>query len=176
MRDDKAFVERAKARDLDKYADYLFGQVKELLTDFGRIDTLFLDYSFPAERQGPERVEVRKAHQADPRAPAGIIVNDRLDLLDVPGGWTTARPSSSCPGMGQRRRPARPLGDLPDVLRLLGLPSRRVELEVVRQLIVMLIETVSKGGNLLLNVGPTARGTFDARALERLSGIGRGWT
>jgi alpha-L-fucosidase len=36
----------------------------------------------------------------------------------------------------------------------------------------MLIETVSKGGNLLLNVGPTARGTFDDRAKERLEGIG----
>ena len=36
----------------------------------------------------------------------------------------------------------------------------------------MLIETVSKGGNLLLNVGPTARGTFDARATARLEGIG----
>jgi alpha-L-fucosidase len=43
----------------------------------------------------------------------------------------------------------------------------------VRQLVVMLIETVSKGGNLLLNVGPTARGTFDDRAKERLEGIGR---
>jgi len=32
---------------------------------------------------------------------------------------------------------------------------------------------VSKGGNLLLNVGPTARGEFDARALDRLAGIGR---
>jgi alpha-L-fucosidase len=38
---------------------------------------------------------------------------------------------------------------------------------------MMLAETVSKGGNLLLNVGPTARGTFDGRALERLQGIGR---
>ncbi len=37
----------------------------------------------------------------------------------------------------------------------------------------MLIETVSKGGNLLLNVGgPTARGVFDERADERLDGIG----
>jgi alpha-L-fucosidase len=43
----------------------------------------------------------------------------------------------------------------------------------VRQLIVMLAETVSKGGNLLLNVGPTGRGTFDDRALERLEGMGR---
>jgi alpha-L-fucosidase len=36
----------------------------------------------------------------------------------------------------------------------------------------MLIDTVSKGGNLLLNVGPTARGEFDERALSRLSGMG----
>ena len=32
-------------------------------------------------------------------------------------------------------------------------------------------ETVSKGGNLLLNVGPTARGVFDERAIERLNGL-----
>ena len=36
----------------------------------------------------------------------------------------------------------------------------------------MLIDTVSKGGNLLLNVGPTGRGEFDARALDRLAGMG----
>jgi alpha-L-fucosidase len=39
-------------------------------------------------------------------------------------------------------------------------------------LIQLLIDSVSKGGNLLLNVGPTARGEFDARALDRLTGIG----
>jgi alpha-L-fucosidase len=43
----------------------------------------------------------------------------------------------------------------------------------VRQLVVMLIETTSKGGNLLLNAGPTARGIFDERANERLDGIAR---
>ena len=36
----------------------------------------------------------------------------------------------------------------------------------------MLIESVSKGGNLLLNVGPTARGTFDERAQSALSNMG----
>jgi alpha-L-fucosidase len=36
----------------------------------------------------------------------------------------------------------------------------------------MLIDTVSKGGNLLLNVGPTGRGEFDERALSRLQSMG----
>ena len=42
----------------------------------------------------------------------------------------------------------------------------------VDMLVKMLIDTVSKGGNLLLNVGPNARGEFEPRALERLRGIG----
>jgi alpha-L-fucosidase len=36
----------------------------------------------------------------------------------------------------------------------------------------LLIESVSKGGNLLLNVGPTARGLFDYRAQDRLKAMG----
>jgi len=42
------------------------------------------------------------------------------------------------------------------------------------QLIRMLINTVSCGGNLLMNVGPTSRGTFDQRALDAL-GAYRDW-
>ena len=40
------------------------------------------------------------------------------------------------------------------------------------QLLELLIESVSKGGNLLLNVGPTARGVFDYRAQDRLKAMG----
>ena len=39
-------------------------------------------------------------------------------------------------------------------------------------MLVLLIESVSKGGNLLLNVGPTARGTFDQRADYALTEMG----
>jgi len=42
----------------------------------------------------------------------------------------------------------------------------------VDMLVRMLVDTVSKGGNLLLNVGPNARGEFEPRAIERLRGIG----
>ena len=39
-------------------------------------------------------------------------------------------------------------------------------------LVRMLVDGVSKNGNLLLNVGPTARGNFDPRAVRALQGIG----
>jgi alpha-L-fucosidase len=39
-------------------------------------------------------------------------------------------------------------------------------------LVQILIDSVAKGGNLLLNVGPTARGEFDPQARETLAEIG----
>ena len=36
----------------------------------------------------------------------------------------------------------------------------------------MLVETASKGGNLLLNVGPTGEGLVPPESVERLNGIG----
>jgi alpha-L-fucosidase len=175
MREDKAFVEKAKGRDLPKYAEYLHGQVREILTGFGRIDTLFMDYSFPGpggkgrNEWGSEKL-IRMIRELQP----GIIVNDRLDLLDVPGGWDYRTPEQYMPREwvtvdGQQV----PWETCQTFSGSWGYHRDESSWKSVRQLVIMLIETVSKGGNLLLNVGPTARGTFDGRALERLQGIGR---
>jgi alpha-L-fucosidase len=174
MRDDPAFVEKAKGRDLGKYADYLFGQVRELLTGFGPIDTLFFDYSFPGAG-GKGRNEwrserlIRLVRELQP----GIIVNDRLDLLDVPGGWDYRTPEQFMPreGILVDGRPV-PWETCQTFSGSWGYHRDEAAWKSARQLVVMLIETVSKGGNLLLNVGPTARGSFDERALERLRAIG----
>ena len=40
-------------------------------------------------------------------------------------------------------------------------------------MIELLVHTVSFGGNLIMNVGPTARGEFDERAQDRLAAFGR---
>jgi alpha-L-fucosidase len=56
-----------------------------------------------------------------------------------------------------------------------GYDRDNLDWKSVDMLVQMLIDTVSKGGNLLLNVGPTGRGQFDPRALETLAGIGK-WT
>ncbi|MCX6986252.1 MAG: alpha-L-fucosidase, partial [Lentisphaerae bacterium] len=49
QRDDKAFREREKNRDVRKYAAYMRNQVTELLTKFGKIDIIWFDFSYPGE-------------------------------------------------------------------------------------------------------------------------------
>jgi alpha-L-fucosidase len=174
LRDDKEFADKSARRDMAKYVDYLFGQVRELLTGYGRIDTLFLDYSFPGpggKGRNDWRSErlVKMIRELQP----GIIINDRLDLLDVPGGWDYRTPEQFMPRewVALNGRPV-PWETCQTFSGSWGYYRDESTWKSVRQLIAMLIETVSKGGNLLLNVGPTGRGTFDGRALERLRGIG----
>ena len=47
QRDDEQAKAAAKDRDIGRYADYLHGQVHELLTGYGRVDYLFFDFSYP---------------------------------------------------------------------------------------------------------------------------------
>jgi len=174
MRDDKAFVEQAATRDLAKYDDYLFGQLKELLTEFGRIDTLFLDYSFPGPNgKGRKEWKSERLLKMIRELQPGIIINDRLDLLDVPGGWDYRTPEQFMPRewVSVDGRPV-PWETCQTFSGSWGYYRDETTWKSAPQLIGMLVETVSKGGNLLLNVGPTGRGTFDERALDRLKGIG----
>lgn len=64
------------------YREYLKNQVREILTNYGKIDILWLDHSFPGEfgkrHDDWNSVELLKmVRQLQP----GILVNDRLDLL-----------------------------------------------------------------------------------------------
>ena len=77
MRDDLAFREQEKDRDIRKYAEYLHGQTRELLTQFGKIDILWFDFSYSrqdwgwSQGQGQGRLAVREAAQDGARAAAG---------------------------------------------------------------------------------------------------------
>jgi alpha-L-fucosidase len=173
-RDDKEFVEKAKGRDFGKYVDYLFSQVRELLTGFGRIDVLFLDYSFPGpDGKGRNEWQSEKLIAMIRKLQPGILVNDRLDLLDVPGGWDFRTPEQFMPREWVQADGRQvPWETCQTFSGSWGYYRDESTWKSVRQLVVMLIETVSKGGNLILNVGPTGRGAFDKRAVDRLQGIG----
>ena len=174
MRDNDREREKNKNRDMSIYRTYLHNQVREILTNYGTIDCLFLDYSYPGE-DGKGRDDwdsvalIKMVRELQPR----IIVNDRLDLLDVPGGWDFRTPEQILPrGWVQYNGRNVPWETCQTFSGSWGYYRDENTWKSPRQLIVMLIETVSKGGNLLLNVGPTARGTFDHRALNRLDALG----
>jgi alpha-L-fucosidase len=174
MRDDTDYKKLAAARDMRKYAEYVRNQVRELLTGYGTIDCLFLDFSFPGrDGKGRNDWESEKLLKMIRELQPNIVVNDRLDLLDVPGGWDFRTPEQFMPRewvtVNGRRVPWETCQTFSGSW---GYDRDESTWKSVRQLLAMLIETVSKGGNLLLNVGPTGRGTFDNRAMDRLSGIG----
>ena len=164
------------------YIEYLHGQARELLTRFGRVDLLFYDFSYrPGERgrspdltgKGRDDWNSRELIALTRKLQPDILVNDRLDLHEVEGGWDYMTPEQFLP-----RDPVT-VGGRPVLWETCqtfsgswGYHRDETSWKSVEQLIRMLIEVVSKGGNLLLNVGPTARGEFDDRALERLRGMG----
>ncbi len=179
MRNSPEREELNKSRDQKKYIEYLHGQVREILSDYGKIDILFFDFSYPAGKHGrPDdyigkgkddwgsEELIRMVRELQP----GIIVNDRLDLDD---GWDLKTPEQF-----QVREWVKVDGKpvtweaCHTFSGAWGYHRDEYTWKSVEMLVKMLVDSVSKGGNLLLNVGPTARGEFDDRALDSLYGIG----
>jgi alpha-L-fucosidase len=175
MRDNAEYREKNADRDVRKYAAYLHAQARELLAEFGQVDLIFYDFSYPGEDgKGRDDWQSEKLIGMTRELQPKILVNDRLDLLDVPGGWDYRTPEQVV------MREAPKVDGKPVLWETCqtfsgswGYHREESTWKSVEQLVRMLIDTVSKGGNLLLNVGPTARGELDGRAMDRLAGMGK---
>ncbi len=172
---EEKYKEWNKNRDMSIYREYIKNQVTELLTNYGKIDILWLDYSFPTGKHGKGKDDwdseglLKIVRTLQP----SIILNDRLDLLDVEGGWDFTTPEQYKVSKWPERNGGKVSWETCQTFSgSWGYYRDEATWKDTRQLLTLLIETVSKGGNLLLNVGPTARGMFDYRATERLGSIG----
>jgi len=174
-------AERAKmnaGRDMAQYAAYMRAQVRELLTNYGQVDVLWFDFSYP-DREHPEDCtrgkgrlawESEKLYRLVRELQPHVIVDDRLDM---PGSGDIKTPEQFQP------REWCKVNGQPVVWEACqtfsgswGYHRDESSWRSVDELLRTLIDCVSKGGNLLLNVGPTGRGEFDVRALDRLHGMG----
>lgn len=161
-------------RDMARYREYLKNQVRELLTNYGEISIIWFDFSFPG-KNGKGRDDwdslnlLKLARSLQP----GIIVDDRLDLADVEGGWDFTTPEQEKVAKWPERNGRRvPWETCQTFSGSWGYYRDEYTWKSPAQLLELLAESVSKGGNLLLNVGPTARGTFDGRAQASLKAMG----
>jgi alpha-L-fucosidase len=162
-------------RDMTRYRKYMKDQLTELLTKYGRIDELFLDFSYPGKNgKGHNEWNSEDLLKLIRSLQPHIIVDNRLDLDHTDWGWDFVTPEQFMPQEWPTVRGQKvPWETCQTFSGSWGYHRDEYSWKSVHQLVVMLIETTSKGGNLLLNVGPTARGVFDDRANERLDGLAR---
>jgi alpha-L-fucosidase len=174
-RDDEDAYEQSKDRDIRKYAEYMRNQITELLTNYDSIDILWLDFSYPDSRmegkpwmrgKGKDDWESEKLISLARKLQPHIIINNRSGIdQDI---WT---PEQYQPQEWIRHKET---GELvvweacQTFSGSWGYHRDEMSWKTPEMLIHMLINTVSLGGNLLMNVGPTARGYIDYRAENAL--------
>ena len=171
-------------RDHTKYIHHLHEQVRELVTNYGKVDVIWWDYSsdkFQGEEAWGAGDLMRMVREKQP----GVIMNNRLYRL----------PEAGFNGMGTHNITARldtrygdfitPENHVPES----GMPGIDWETcmtmntswgysihdqkwKSAGQLIRTLSDIASKGGNLLLNIGPKADGSVPVESVERLRGMG----
>jgi alpha-L-fucosidase len=172
--DPKNYAALNQGKDMAKYREYLHKQVAELLTNYGKIDLMWMDFSYPGQDgKGKDdwgSVELLKMVR---KLQPGIIVNDRLDLREYEDGGDFVTPEqykvAEWPMENGKRVPWETCQTFSGSW---GYYRDENTWKDNKQLLTLLIESVSKGGNVLLNVGPTARGTFDSRAKKALGQMG----
>lgn len=177
-REDENVEELNRGRDMKKYAAYMRSQLTELMSNYGKIDILWLDFSYskdvyeiPKEHpwmRGKGKVdwESEKLIKTVRSLQPDIIIDNRSEIDQ--DFWT---PEQFQPLSWFRH---------PETNELVtweachtfsgswGYYRDEMTWKSPEMLIQMLINTVAIGGNLLMNVGPCARGYFDARAEKAL--------
>ncbi len=180
-RNDPNAAELDKGRDMRKYAEYMRNQLRELLTGYGQIDILWLDFSYPPMEDAPEWMqfgggkgkdewEAEKLIETVRSINPNIIINNRTQIpqdiitpeqylyaewepVEENGEYLTWETCQTFSGSW-------------------GYHRDEGSWKTPKMLIDMLIKSVARNGNLIMNVGPTARGYFDHRADAALKAYG----
>ena len=162
----------------DNYLKYMHGQVKELMTNYGKIDVLWTDFSYGEMRgekwKAKELVEMIRKLQPD------IIMNNRL------GGDGTSFGKGESNGDFETPEQAIPEEALKDkdgnfvpwetcltLNNSWGFNRYDNNWKSTQLIIQTLVNCVSKNGNLLLNVGPDAKGNIPPQSVEILKEVGK---
>ncbi len=143
-----------------RFVDYIHGHVRELCTNYGKLDILWYDVSWPLDPKGWESERMnRMVFELQP----DIIVNNRNGL---PGDFSTPeqtiraeqgeRAWESCMTMNESW----------------GYNSGDDAWKTPKQVVRNLVTCARDGGNYLLNIGPKADGSIPEESVKILSTVG----
>jgi len=158
-----AHWDKAQDGDLDKYIDELaVPQVRELLANYGEFPAI-LWWDTPKDMTPEKAARLFKVVQ---ELRPQLITNNRLG-----GGFAgdTETPEQYIPAGGFKDRDFETCMTMNDTW---GFKSYDNNWKSTETLINNLCDIASKGGNYLLNVGPTSAGLIPAASVERLAQVG----
>lgn len=165
-----------KEYNWNNYLKYMHNQVEELVTNYGKIDIMWFDYSFDEYKgekwKATELVQMVRKHQPH------IIIDNRLGgnmekenpeayAGDFEGPEQIIPAEIMCDELG-RTIPWETCITLNNEWGYARNSSYKTTKDVIRSM----VNCVSKGGNLLLNVGPDSYGRIPDRSQQILCEVG----
>lgn len=144
-----------------RFVDYTHGLIRELLTNYGKIDVLWYDVAWPLDAAGWESEKMNQmVFQLQPE----IIVNNRNELQ---GDFSTPEQKIVAETNGRAWESCMTLNDS------WGYQRADDNWKSSRTVIRNLIQCVRDGGNYLLNIGPKPDGSVPEESVRILSEVGR---
>ena len=183
MRVNEDYKDHAQQENFDRYLDYMHGQVREICTNYGQIDILWFDFSY-GEMSGEKwraTELVRMVRELQP----GVLIDNRLEvsgegfgslLTDNPTEYSGdfLSPEQIIPPEGILNHKGEPVAWEACITlnNMWGYDVHDHNWKSAKTVVRKLVECVSKGGNLLLNVGPDAKGRIPKQSVKILTEVG----
>jgi hypothetical protein len=169
--------------NFDNYLTFMHNQVREIVTNYGKLDLLWFDFSYDElcgeKWKATDLINMVRKYQPD------VIIDNRLEGSgEDHGSLVTGKPTVYSGDFVSPEQiiPTKGVTDINGNLlpwelcatmnNHWGYCNYDFEFKPAEMIIRKLVECVSKGGNLILNVGPDARGNIPNESLDILGEIG----
>ncbi len=165
----------AEGADFTRFFQYLKNQLKELLTNYGEIGVLWFDGEWEDTWNSHYGIELYNYVRS---LQPNIIINNRVGVgRSGMEGLTKAGEFGGDFGTPEQQIPSTGLPGVDweaciTMNNYWGYNKFDKDFKSTKELLQMLVDITSKGGNFLLNVGPTAEGLFPQESILRLKEIG----
>ncbi len=144
-----------------RFVDYIHGQIRELMTNYGKIGVLWYDVSWPLDAKGWESEKMNKmVFELQP----DIIVNNR-NKLD--GDFSTPEQTIKAEAGGRAWESCMTMNDS------WGYQTTDDDWKTPKTVVRNLITCARDGGNYLLNIGPRGDGSIPEESVTILQTVGK---
>ncbi len=163
----------------DRYLQFMHAQVKELVSNYGKLDIIWFDFSYRdynAEKwKADELIKMVRSYQPDVIIDNRLVENDTTNKYKAFAFGDFFTPEQQIPDRAMIDKQGRPVPweTCMTLNNSWGYNRKDNDWKSPEIVISTLVNCVSKGGNLLLNVGPDARGNFPDESIQILSEVGK---